>query len=176
MDINQLNYALFSQIFTLGGKSWVADNLMILGAEYIVYLTFLLIVIFFITGGSKERKAAVLTLFSVVLAIILVKVLHILYFEPRPFVTYPITPLVKHIADAAFPSEHTTIMAIVAFSFAFYRSRKALLLVLLAVWVGLSRIYIGVHYPLDILGGFIMGFIATGIIWQIKNWLKRAYF
>lgn len=170
-----LNTTLFEWIFGFSRQSPTLDSLMIFGAEYLIFLTFLLVGILAFTGRAKEKKVLILLVVGMIIQLLLRKVVHIFYFEPRPFVTYQLIPLIKHAADASFPSGHTTIMAVVAFSYLFYKSKFTLIFLLLMLWVGLARIFVGVHYPLDILGGIVTGFTAVFLAWLIKNLIKSIY-
>ncbi len=176
------NTTLFFQIFSLSGKYTILDFLMIFGAGYMIYLTALLVVTVGLAGKPREKQAFLLTFFSYILSVVLFEIIHLFVNEPRPFVTYSLTPLIPptllihQAADAAFPSAHTISMAVAFFSFAFYRSKWAYLLFIFLLWVGFARIFVGVHYPFDILGGVLTGLIAVLIIWNVKNYLWQKYF
>lgn len=167
------NLGLFYSVFGTSGKNTSLDILMIFGAEYVIYLTFVSIFILALKGKQKERKAFLLTLLSIPIAVILVKIIHIFILEPRPFVANDIDPLISHKADTSFPSRHTTLMATVVFAYTFYKSKWSTLFLTLMLWVGLSRVYVGVHYPLDIVGGIIVGASSLLIAWQIKKFLGK---
>jgi undecaprenyl-diphosphatase len=82
------------------------------------------------------------------------------YAEPKPLVHAPI--------DASFPSGHaaTSFAAATVLSFAFPRWAPAFFLLALAI--GFSRVYVGVHYPLDIVGGAILGVsVAIALRWLV---------
>lgn len=129
------------------------DNLMIFGAEYVIYLTLVLMFILVIKSGPTEKKALVLAVFAIPIAVILIKIIHLFIITPRPFASY---------ADgAAFPSRHVSLMAAFAFSYVFFRSKWAYVILALTVWVGVARVYVGVHYPIDILGGVGVGFLSA---------------
>ncbi len=133
---------------------------MVFGANELIFLTFFLVFLALIFGGVKERKAFLLIIIGVIFAEILIKITHIFFFESRPFITFNLTPLISHIPDAAFPSEHASITAVLAFTYLFCKSKFSPLFLLSMLWVGFARIYVGVHYPLDILGGIITGFVG----------------
>ena len=86
--------------------------------------------------------------------------------RPRPSMRYasPHT-LVRAPTDPSFPSGHTTIAFACAAVLAYFRPRLAPLLFLLAAAIALSRIYVGVHYPLDVVGGAALGLaIGAGVV------------
>lgn len=150
----------------------ITDSLMIFGAEYVIYLTILLMFILAIKGSSQERKALFLALISIPILIILIKIIHLFFNVPRPFMEHDILPLIPHQADASFPSRHISLMSSFAFAYAFYKSKWTPIFLILLFWVGISRVYVGVHYPLDILGGIIFGIISLLILRQIIRLIK----
>lgn len=170
------NTALFFLIFGLSNHSPLADSLMIFGARFIIYLAFLLMFILVFKGSNKERRASLLILVCLPIIIILIKLIHIFFFEPRPFISYNFIPLIQYGPDASFPSRHASIMGAIAFSYLYYRSKWSIIFLLLLFWVGISRIYVGVHYPIDILGGVIVGIISTVIAKLILNSLRAKLF
>lgn len=147
-----------------------------------------------------ERRAAVLW---VAVACILAYVLNLLIeqfvFEPRPFIGHKVHLLVTHAADASFPSDHAAwsfaVVGMLLFTIIHpllvaWRKRTAgyhasgfaslsqslLLLIaalVIACMIGLARIYVGVHYPDDILGGAIDGLIAAYAVTILRRWLSR---
>jgi undecaprenyl-diphosphatase len=78
------------------------------------------------------------------------------YREPLPLGHVP--------KDPSFPSGHTTIAFAAATVLSYYRPRWTPAFFLLAVAIGFSRVYVGVHYPLDVLGGAILGLLVGGIV------------
>lgn len=166
------NVSLFFLIFNLNNEFPVLDNLMIFGATYLIYLIFLLSLFLGFKGGIKEKKAFLLILLGLSIAILLIKGIHLFLYESRPFVTFHFSPIVDEAADASFPSRHATISSVIAFAFIYFKSKWAPLFLILLLWIGISRIYVGVHYPLDIVGGFLISVIALTIAVQIKNLLK----
>lgn len=166
------NTELFFQIFNLSKSSYFLDRLMIFGANELIFITFFISFLLIILGKTKERRAFLFIVPSIIFAEILIKGTHLFFIEPRPYVTLNLVPLISHTPDAAFPSEHTTMMATAAFAYLFNKSKYTLLFIFLMLWVGLSRIYVGVHYPLDILGGIAYGFFANSITCLINKKIK----
>jgi len=121
-----------------------------------------------------------------------------LVFEPRPFVTHVVHLLIAHPADDSFPSDHAAVSFAVVGMFLFtlpalgaraWKQRAALggsqgwhslvlplvlmgLAVLLACSIGIARVFVGVHYPGDILGGAGSGLVAAGIVTALRRPLR----
>jgi undecaprenyl-diphosphatase len=94
--------------------------------------------------------------------------------RPRPPLRYPEPdPLVRTPHDASFPSGHaaTSFAAAMMLSLAFPRFTPWL--VVLASAVAFSRIYVGVHYPLDVIGGALLGTLLA-LTLHVLVWKERA--
>lgn len=162
------NIELFFQIHNLAYKNPILDFLMVFGAIYLIFIVYFLIMIFFLKGKPLEKKAAILTILGLIVSLFIVQFIRLFIFEPRPFVTFPINPLVTALSTHSFPSIHTNLSAVAAFSFIYYRSRLTPFFLFSLLWIGFARIFVGVHYPLDILGGILVSllsvFLATCIL------------
>lgn len=166
------NIGLFFIVFGLSNQSQQLDALMIFGARFMIYLTFVLTFLLAFKGGIKEKKAMILIMLSIPVLLLFIKVVHLIFYEPRPFMSYNFSPLVDPVGDASFPSVHASLMAVLTFTYFYFKSKWAPLFFLLMLWVSIARIYVGVHYPLDIVGGILVGIISLMIALQIKKFLK----
>ena len=88
----------------------------------------------------------------------------------RPSEVYALPkPLVHAPHDGSFPSGHATVSFACATLLAFYAPRAAPAFFLLAAAIAWSRVYVGVHYPLDVLGGAVLGvLIAIALRWLVR--------
>lgn len=177
MDILSLNRTLFFKTFAMSGQNPAFDSLMVLAANYLIFLAIILIFAFALKQNIRNKKALLFTIFSMGVGFIILKLTSLIIFEPRPFLTYAIKPLLANPpTDGSFPSHHTLILSIITFSQASYKTRYTWLIFLALVLTGFARVFIGVHYPLDILGGLLIGALTVLISWQMKNWLIKNYF
>ena len=78
----------------------------------------------------------------------------------RPFDLQPVSLLIPAPTDDSFPSGHTAASFAAAFALLFSRSRHWLWAMPTAAVIALSRLYLYVHYPTDILGGIAVGFLC----------------
>ena len=172
MDLLILNEDLFFSIYNLSNKNNLVDFIMTTGAEYVIFAMAIVSVLLFLKGSEKDKKAFFLILGSFIVGFVLLKLLHIFIYEPRPYMTFPIDPLINLGIDESFPSDHSLVSSIMTFSYYFYRARFAFLMGVGSLWIGFSRIFSGVHYPFDILGGFILGLLAVSLAWYLKGKIK----
>jgi undecaprenyl-diphosphatase len=138
------------------------NALAIFGATYLWYVIIgIAVPLLFL----RPRREQIRLLIFAALALPLVYLVSIigasLYYDPRPFVIGHFEPLIPHKPSNGFPSDHVLWSA--AISAIIFPSEKyvSLLLWLLTLLVGMSRVYVGVHHPIDVLGS--IG-IAIGVV------------
>jgi undecaprenyl-diphosphatase len=127
----------------------------------------LVCVLIFIFGGQYGKKVAILGLLALFLSSAAVLILKYIVAEPRPFLVLNHVHLLTTENDYSFPSGHAaaSFAAAVAigkkYSFIIKGKSYKLIYPLLAfaTIVGFSRVYIGVHYPLDVIFGAFIGII-----------------
>ncbi|MFP4687941.1 MAG: phosphatase PAP2 family protein, partial [bacterium] len=78
--------------------------------------------------------------------------------RPRPFQTAVFEPLIEHGGGAGLPSNHAVATAVFAVClFGSGNLKTAIVITFLTIMVGLSRVFAGLHYPGDILLGWLVG-------------------
>ncbi len=112
---------------------------------------------------SNQRAVLVATL-SAVLANILLKVMNLFYFRPRPFASHPVNLLFYPPTDSSFPSNAATLGFAIAAGVWFYHRTWGQGLAVIGALFGLSRIFGGVHYPLDMVAGAMLGWGSAWLI------------
>lgn len=135
---------------------------------------FILAVAWFLWCGSKKRGFAIFS--SLFTALIGMSVLKAVIKAPRPFQVIPEIEG-KRVATAtgySFPSGHTTGAASFysALAVSYKRKRLSIACAIVILLVGLSRMYLGVHWPLDVFAGLALGITATFLT---HDWFARLY-
>lgn len=166
-----MNIEIFRLINNLAYKNIFLDKIMIFCSKDLWYIYISLVVFVFIKGivekNSDFRKIAFSTFVFTVLNLLLSFLIGSIYFVDRPFVHNEVNLLFPHVADASFPSDHATGTMSIAVGLAKYNKILGILLVILSVIVGFSRVYVGQHYLLDILGAYLLVF-ATRYFYHLK--------
>lgn len=116
------------------------------------------------------RKAGALALGAMLMGLLVTNLtIKPLISRPRPWLDWPIVPLVTENDPNSFPSGHTCAAFAAGLSWARalpWKWGKAAAVVL-AVLMGLSRLYVGVHYPSDVLVGALIGSLCAWVIWKV---------
>ena len=144
------------------------DGLMKLSARDIVYAAPLLLLALWFwpaQGRALNQRVAVVTCFAVLLSLGAAMVLGHLYHEARPFVSDGDTHLlISHSADNSFPSDHAALAFAVGGAIVWWRRGIGLVCLGLALLTGVARIYVGVHWPLDVLVSAVAGVLAGALV------------
>ena len=169
------NIYIFDIINGLAGKSMLLDQAMIFSAKYIVNVIPITIIYLWLLREMKSKKAAVFIAFSVGIALLLWYLTKNFYYHSRPFAMGIGLDLVPDSPTSSFPSNHTTSMFALSFALLFIKRYKlAIVSFPLALLVGLSRVFIGVHFPFDILGSIAYGAICALIAILLKQHLDSV--
>jgi len=140
------------------------NTIIIIGARYLILVSIIAYLIWFIRLPKHERKQAFyFALITLPLAYIIAKIAGHFYFDARPFVVGNFSPLIPHIADNGFPSDHTLLAAALAASAACFNRRFSTYLWIVAILIGISRVAAGIHHWRDIAGSLIIVLVAATI-------------
>ncbi|MFC1433547.1 phosphatase PAP2 family protein [Streptacidiphilus sp. N1-3] len=148
--------------------SGVDSLLSFLGEYGVPLLSVLLLVLAWL--GARRRPDAPVAVAGVLwagiaagVALVLNVPVRAMVQRPRPFVAHPgrLDLLTNHQANGSFASDHATFTMAVAVGVLLVNRKYGLLAMALAGFEGFLRVFMGVHYPTDVIGGFALGTAAT---------------
>ncbi|KKQ72443.1 MAG: Phosphatidylglycerophosphatase B-like protein [Berkelbacteria bacterium GW2011_GWB1_38_5] len=147
-------------------SSVALQKIFIVTGVYLIYSVPIILVILWFFQEETKKIVLRATLSGIVAWMGVAAILGKMINRPRPFESVPVQELFFHRPDYSFPSDHASFLFAIAFSLWFSGYKKiATIALIIAVIISVSRVAIGVHYPSDIIGGALIGFI---IAWLIK--------
>lgn len=171
MSLLQVDYQLFEMVNHWGAVFSLLNPVMRFFAEYAEYLFYFGIVVYWFTRTEQNRWMVAEALISACIAMGFSAVLGHFFYRDRPFVTHAVLQLINHPANASFPSDHAIGAFVIATTIWLFRSKDGKLWLAIAALIALSRVWTGVHYPLDVLAGAVIGAgAAAGIHQLITVW------
>lgn len=168
-----LDQSLATTIYHFVANQPIIRGLAIFCGVYLVYLMPLLFIFVWFAIARKVSLRAALT--GILAWEGVSKIIAAVVDRPRPMESLiGVKELVFHRPDASFPSDHSSFLMAVATSFYLNKQPKlGNLVVVIAVLVGISRVGIGVHYPADILAGWLVGALTAYLIQLIDQPFDR---
>ena len=171
--MNTFDLTLFNWLHNLAGRWFLLDWFMIFFATWMAYI---LLTLFFVPLlKEKDRKKRWYTLLWVSLSAIvsrgiITEVIRFFYHRPRPFMALGFDPLIAHDTDPTFPSGHMAFYTVLILPLWYLEKKWAWIYGASVILMGVGRVYAGVHWPTDIIGGIILGCAVTrGIKWAIDR-------
>ena len=169
MTLSELNLSLFSWINASPEATNTSIHFAIFIANDLLYCMILLFAWFWLRGNYDTKKQILKAFIFTSIAILISQCISHVYYHPRPFVMEIGRTLIYHAPNGSFPSDHMLIFSSIAFSYLFSAQRKLGVFLLVMAWlVAWSRVYLGVHFPLDMLGAFLLAFALN--FFGLKLW------
>ena len=153
----QLDTYLFRWLFGLAEKHremaaaavWITNT-----SSRIFHVTYAVFILWQLLGGDRRIVPSILGPAS---AYIAARALRLISNKDRPYVALEIESRISHDEDSSFPSMHSTSAFVIATSIWYVNPAVGIAAVFLAAITGLSRVMVGVHYPVDIAVGMALG-------------------
>ena len=164
--MENLNRTFFVYINGLAGNPfWDGLNCFVATISPYIYALFL--VVFYLRG---KREQALYAFYCALFALTINLLITFFYFHPRPFMVGLGRALLKHSPETSFPSDHATLAFSISLYFLLEKEwRTGFPLFLFALFTGFARVYVGIHFPLDIIGSMLISMLAAIMIYNYKN-------
>ncbi len=164
--MEELNHTIFEAINATEQSHPFLLGFGEFAAVYLISLVPLVLVVGWLAGGDRIRRAFTETFFVVAVVLAISTVIGWLWPQPRPFVVPIGNTFIDYDATPAFPSNHAAIMLAVSCTFLLNAVTRRLGAVFLAltVAVGWARVYLGVHFPLDMLGAVVLSVTVAAAV------------
>jgi len=163
-----MNQQIFYYLNSFAGRSvWFDDLIIFFGTHlaYILVAVFLLIVV-----KNKNWKMFFVSVISVFLSrAVITEIIRFFYYVPRPFINNVVHQLIFHETSGSFPSGHATFFFALAMAIFFFHKKWSILFFAGVTLIGVARIIAGVHWPIDILVGAIIGILSAVFIYRISH-------
>ncbi len=115
-------------------------------------------------GGRKWKLACGSGYAAAALGYVIAFVIHHIYDRPRPYEAHAIRHPWSSSTDASFPSDHTSLSFAIAFAVLAFDTVAGVVFLVVAAIIGVGRLFIGAHYPGDVLAGVGVGLVAALIV------------
>ena len=169
--LRQFDYKLMRLINGMAKQYKWLDYFGIFCAVYLIwFMAALALGMFFYVPKSINRlRYLMILLASSVGAYLAATLVGFTYGRARPFVSFGSLHqlIATSFSHKSFPSSHSTLAFALAFSVLMFNRPLGILMLILAVLVAWGRVYVGVHYPLDVLAGAFLGTGVSLIIYRL---------
>lgn len=164
--LNTLNQNLFLAINAPAGLTGLPLYIAVFMAKKLILVAKLIILMLWLWGGQTRRQVVLLAVFSTVVALLLGAIIGHIWYHPRPFAIGLGHLYMPHTANYSFPSDHATYLASLSFILLWFRDTRiaGIFMLVITLCVSWARVYVGVHFPFDILGAYLLSFIVMIII------------
>lgn len=172
--LETLNYELFTLLnATPASAPWIISLATFIARDLITLVPLLAVVLWL--WGPKgqvcaQRQVVIKVAVAIAISLTISWVVGHLFPHDRPFVDGVGYNFLHHAADDSFPSDHGTVIFTFALAFLFWhRLWSGVVLMGIALAIAWSRVYLGVHWPIDMLGGFLSGLagcLTSQMLWQ----------
>jgi len=146
----------------------MSEGIVTFLASFTIWLLFAGLMVLWLIDGRIKKETALHALASAACAWVLAEMIKSLIPTLRPFEINGISPLTLTMpTGAAFPSGHSSVAFALASAVWMHNKKIGLVFVLGALGVGLGRILGNVHFPLDVLGGVVLGILVAYVLGKL---------
>lgn len=162
--------SIFKNINRLAGKSKILDIFAIFCAKYLFYLMLAFLLLFSFAFHSIGLFFYPL-LSGFIAAFILNKIIYVFYKERRPAEFKNTNTLISVPKNPSFPSRHASFSFGISFYLFLYSVPLAIAFLVCSCFIGIARVFCGVHWPRDILAGIFVGLLSVFMTYFLSIYL-----
>ena len=167
-----MDYYLFEKINNLAGQWPWLDATGIFLAEYLPYgLVALALLLFW----KKWKVLFQAFLAGVTAKFVIAALIHCIWERSRPFVDHDINLLIAKLDEPSFPSGHTVLFFALSTVVYAYNKKAGIGFFIASFLMAVSRIFVGVHWPADILAGILVGVFSGWLVIKISQKAKTRF-
>lgn len=172
--MQNLNIELFNLINAGANLTGIPLYFGIFIAKYLVYFIVLWMIAYWLWGNTKYRGTLLFAIIAAEFTILINKIIGLIWYQPRPFAMGLGHQYLAHAPTASFPSDHTAFLWAIGLSLLLQTGLRlqGSMILLLALCVGCARIFLGIHFPADIVGGIFTATFAVLIIDGLRPWIN----
>ncbi len=162
---------LMNAIHGLSGWSGILDAAGIFLAQYVPYLLAIPFILFLLKGKTAKARMRTFLFWALVALLsrgIFTETIRFFFPRLRPFETFGFTPLISE-SGSSFPSGHAALLFALSCAVFAVNRKWGWWLIGLSFLNGLARVFVGVHYPFDVVGGFLVAFVSYLIVARVLH-------
>lgn len=168
MNLSEINIELFRMFNDLGKEVMFLNPIMIFFAKYMKYFLLFGIIMYWFTRKRENRIMIISSMFAFVVAEVFGAIAGAIHSNNQPFAELSnVNQLIGHAIDNSFPSDHAIEFFSICITFLLFKKNLRYVWLAIAILVSISRVWVGVHYPADILVGAILGIIGAALCYWI---------
>jgi undecaprenyl-diphosphatase len=168
-----LDFSLYRSVNGWSGESF-SDGLFKFLATDLAAILVVLVALTFLVPWSRRRQerrfGALLATESAALALLLAQPISRLVDRARPYIAHPQSAhlLIPRSHDPSFPSDHATGAFALAFGIWLYDRTIGTVMLVLGALLAFSRVYVGIHYPGDVIAGALLGMGVAAALFLVS--------
>jgi undecaprenyl-diphosphatase len=169
----KIDARLFRAVNGLAGKWRILDGIGIYFSTVLIFFLFAALVVYL----AENRKTRLIPFFSSLASAFaswgISYLIGVYYYRPRPFLEIAGSRAIINVAplSKSFPSSHASIVFGLAFGLFFWNRKWGSVFLVMASFVALGRVFVGVHYPSDVFFGMVLGAGSALIVHRLTHFI-----
>lgn len=166
--LSEVNVNLFRAVNDLGKEYPFLNPVMVFIAEYLLFFLVVGALGYWLTRNQSNKVMVLCGLLTVLFAEIIARIAGMIHSNHQPFAELAnVNQLIEKTVDNSFPSDHTILFFSLCVTYWLFKRGWGFLMIIVAIIVGISRIWVGVHYPADVFVGSIISILSAVMVYYV---------